>query len=120
MASIDSFVVAMDKLPPGPVTPLVFSLERRVSLPALLSDRTVRFDLNGSGLPQRYGWVRPDTAILVWDPDGTGRVTSGRQLFGSVTWWMFWNDAYQALAALDDDAVREWRDADFRCCGHTE
>jgi hypothetical protein len=103
MASIDSFVVAMDKLPPGPVTPLVFSLERRASLPELLSDRVVRFDLNGSGLPQRYGWVRPDTAILVWDPDGTGRVTSGRQLFGSVTWWMFWNDAYQALAALDDD-----------------
>jgi hypothetical protein len=100
---IKRFVATMDKLPPGPITPLVFSLDRHAGLSDLLSDRTVRFDLNGSGLPQRYGWVRPDTAILVWDPDGTGRVTSGRQLFGSVTWWMFWNDAYQALAALDDD-----------------
>jgi hypothetical protein len=103
IATIGTFVAAIDKLPPGPITPLVFSLDRHAGLSDLLSDRTVRFDLNGSGLPQRYGWVRPDTAILVWDPDGTGRVTSGRQLFGSVTWWMFWNDAYQALAALDDD-----------------
>jgi hypothetical protein len=25
------------------------------------------------------------------------------QLFGSVTWWMFWPDGWRALAALDDD-----------------
>jgi hypothetical protein len=30
-------------------------------------------------------------------------IESGRQLFGSVTWWMFWRDGYQAPAALDDD-----------------
>ncbi len=63
----------------------------------------MRFNLNGTNLPQRYTWVRPDTAILVWDPESRGRITSGRQLFGSVTWWMFWDDAYQVLPILDDD-----------------
>jgi hypothetical protein len=47
--------------------------------------------------------VKPGTAILVWDPKATGRIESGRQLFGSVTWWIFWRDGYAALDALDDD-----------------
>ena len=63
----------------------------------------VAFDLDGTGRKQHYGWVRPDTAILVWDGDKTSKVTSGRQLFGSVTWWLFFNNGYQALATLDDN-----------------
>jgi hypothetical protein len=63
----------------------------------------VKFDLDGTGRPQTYPWLRPDAAFLVWDPQHTGRITSGRQLFGNVTWWMFWNDGYQAMAALDDN-----------------
>jgi hypothetical protein len=47
--------------------------------------------------------VSPETAILCWDPAGTGKITSGKQLFGSVTWWMFWRDGYAAMAALDDN-----------------
>ena len=27
----------------------------------------------------------------------------GLQLFGSVTWWLFWEDGYAPLAALDDN-----------------
>ena len=96
-------IATMKSLPPGPVSPLVFSMERRADLAELLSTRVVRFNLSGSNLPQRYAWVQPDTAILVWDPRANGRITSGRQLFGSVTWWMFWDDAYQALHVLDDD-----------------
>ncbi len=52
---------------------------------------------------ERWRWVTPKAGILVWDAEGTGRITSGRQLFGSVTWWMFWRDGYEALRALDDD-----------------
>jgi hypothetical protein len=63
----------------------------------------VRFDLDGTGRLQHYSWLQPETALLVWDPERTGRITSGRQLFGNVTWWMFWQNGYQALAALDDN-----------------
>jgi hypothetical protein len=93
----------MDKLRPGPITPIVFSMRPAAHVSELLSNRAVSFDLNGSGLRQRYQWVRPETALLVWDPERCGRITSGRQLFGSVTWWMFWDDGYQALSMLDDD-----------------
>ena len=47
-------------------------------------------------------WLQPSTALLVWDPQGTGKITSGTQLFGSATWWMLFPDAYAALDALDD------------------
>lgn len=102
-ARITIFLDAMANLRPGLVTPVIFAMSDSTNLSELLSERVVRFDLNGSNLPQRYQWVRPDTAILVWDPDRTGRITSGRQLFGSVTWWMFWDDGYQPLSMLDDD-----------------
>jgi hypothetical protein len=67
------------------------------------SHRQVTFDLDGTGRGQAWPWVKPGTAILVWDPKGTGRIESGRQLFGSVTWWIFWRDGYSALDALDDN-----------------
>jgi hypothetical protein len=47
--------------------------------------------------------VNADAGFLVWDPENRQHIASCRQLFGSVTWWMFWRDGYQALAALDDD-----------------
>jgi hypothetical protein len=89
---------------PVPITPILVPLQDTALLSELLdSSHTVSFDLDGTGLPQRWPWVRPETGILVWDPGKTGKVTSGRQLFGSITWWMFWENGYQALDALDDD-----------------
>ena len=44
-----------------------------------------------------------DTALLVWDPARSGKIESGLQLFGSVTWWIFWHHGYQPLSLLDDD-----------------
>jgi hypothetical protein len=106
------------------ITPLIFSMEAARPLEDLLDpSRRVRFDLAGDGRPAVWPWLRPGTALLVWDPAGTGRITSGRQLFGSVTWWVFWGHGYEPLALLDDDgdgwvAGRElaglavWRDRD--------
>ena len=37
------------------------------------------------------------------DRAGKGEITSGLQLFGNVTFWLFWENGYAALAALDDD-----------------
>lgn len=84
---------------------------------------SVLFDADGSGVPKRWTWITADAGWLVYDPHHTGRITSGLQLFGSVTFWMFWQDGYQALAALDDDGdgllsgdeladLAIWQDAD--------
>jgi hypothetical protein len=62
----------------------------------------VSFDLDGFGA-RTWNWVTADAAWLVFDPRGTGRITSGLQLFGNVTFWLFWNSGYDALRALDDD-----------------
>jgi hypothetical protein len=97
---------AVSKLEEQPrmVTPIIFPFNPERSLDDLLAtDLTVRFDLAGDGNPEWWPWVKPDTGILVWDPKRTGRVESGLQLFGSVTWWMSWQNGYQPLAALDDD-----------------
>ena len=39
----------------------------------------------------------------MYDPRGTGDITSALQLFGNVTFWLFWENGYDALASLDDD-----------------
>lgn len=88
----------------GAITPIIFSLEKHCSLSDLLApDLRVPFDLDGDGDVEICPWVKPTTGILVWDPDGKGAITSGRQLFGSVSWWLFFADGYHALDALDDN-----------------
>jgi hypothetical protein len=101
---IEEEIAVLQKLPHGPITPIVLSLRSGATLDGLLAPETrVKFDLDGTGREQSYSWLQPDAAFLVWDPEHTGRITSGRQLFGTVTWWMFWENGYQALASLDDD-----------------
>lgn len=96
---------AMRKLPTGPITPLIFSLEKSNSLDDLLDPtKVVSFDLDGTGAPQNYAWVKPETAFLVWQPDQKLAIRSGRQLFGSATWWLMPQNAYDAMALLDDNA----------------
>jgi hypothetical protein len=89
---------------PRAVTPIIFPLDGPASLDELLAqNKIVRFDLAGDGQAGWWPWVKPGTGILVWDPKHSGRVDSGLQLFGSVTWWMSWRDGYQPLAVLDDN-----------------
>ncbi|PHQ82637.1 MAG: hypothetical protein COB69_01295, partial [Phycisphaera sp.] len=67
----------------GYITPIIFSLNKPASLESLLAPEiTVSFDLDGTGRDQAWPWVSPETAILVWDPEESGEITSGRQLFG--------------------------------------
>ena len=87
----------------GAITPIIFSETENLPLQDLLSPHRVSFDMDGDGLADDCAWVQPTTSILVWDPSHTGAVDSGRRLFGSVTWWIFWSDGYEALAALDDN-----------------
>jgi hypothetical protein len=68
----------------------------------LASNALRAFDLDGSGAAS-WEWVGPRSGILVWDPDGTGKITSGKQLFGNFTWGESFKDGYEALAKLDKD-----------------
>lgn len=86
------------------VTPIVFSTRDTQSVDELLAPNlTVKFDLDGDGVKSTWPWLRSDTWLLAWDPKETGEIEDGRQLFGSVTWWIYWDDGYQPLAALDND-----------------
>ena len=105
VAEVTAGIAKAKKLQLGrAVTPIVFSIARAEPLDALVDPSArVRFDLDGSGLPTEWEWVRPQTGILVWDPEGKGKIESGRQLFGNATWWLMFENGYRALDALDDD-----------------
>ena len=105
------------------VTPILVPLGARDAFADLVDPQAqVRFDFTGQGPAQRAGWLRPDAAWLVWDPNLKGRIRSGFQLFGSVTWVASWDNGFRALGALDDngdgelaglelDGLSLWQDA---------
>ena len=115
LAVAKATIRAFDGLPAqGAVTPIVFSLAEPRPLRALLApDARVAFDLDGTGRTQSWPWLRGDTGILVWDPGHTCQISSGRQLFGSVTSWLAFANGYQALDALDDDRDGEVRGSEL-------
>ena len=95
--------VSAMRLGPHMITPIVFSFNGAPLSSLLPRSKQVAFDLDGSGRDIRWDWVQPGTALLAWDPQHKGEITSGRQLFGSAAWWMFWKNGFAALAALDDN-----------------
>jgi hypothetical protein len=104
LSKVEKDLKRLGDLPVSMVTPIIFSFEKCSALPDLLAPGLrVRFNLDGDGDVELWPWVKPTTGILVWDPDGKGLISSGRQLFGSVSWWLFFADGYHALDALDDD-----------------
>jgi hypothetical protein len=89
---------------PRPVTPIVVPLRQGLRLADLVDpSASVPFDADGSGLSRRWSWVTKDAGWLVYDPSGQGRVTSALQMFGNVSFWLFWDNGYEALRALDDN-----------------
>ena len=97
------------------ITPIAVPLSDDLDV-ADLADLNARvpFDADGSGERGNWSWITRDAAWLVFDQKGDGQVTSGLQLFGSVTFWLFWNDGYEALATLDDDADGQLAGAELR------
>jgi hypothetical protein len=118
---IQRSIAALERKPRA-VTPIIFPLAGQTSLEGLLAkDRYASFDLDGSGEVSLWPWIKSTTGMLAWDPQEAGHIQSGLQLFGSVTWWMFWKNGYQPLATLDNDrdgwlageelkGVAVWRD----------
>ena len=122
IADIRKHVKALGEQPRA-ITPIAIPLEDGLAA-ADVEDRAraVTFDADGSGLQKRWTWIRPNAGWLVFDRYTEGRITSGLQFFGNVTFWLFWTNGYDALRSLDDSgdgalSGRElaglaiWRDA---------
>lgn len=123
IAALKEKIARLKRLP-RPITPIAVPLRDGLRAADLADpEARVRFDADGTALPRRWTWITPDAAWLVHDPKGTGRIDSALQLFGNVTFWMFWEDGYQALSVLDRDGdgwltgaeltgLALWHDAD--------
>ena len=100
---------------PRAMTPIAVPLDSGIPADGIL-DRSarVRFDADGSGIPREWTWIARGAAWLVHDPDARGHIPSALQLFGNVTFWLFWENGYQALGALDDDGSGEIEGAELR------
>jgi len=103
IATLTERAAKLKKLP-RPVTPIAIPLRDGLRA-ADLEDRaaSVAFDADGSGLKKKWSWVTKDAGWLVYDPQRKGDVTSALQMFGNVTFWLFWETGYDALSALDDN-----------------
>ena len=92
------------------ITPVLVTFQGCASLDELVTpDLAVPFDLDGDYVDELWPWLAPGTGWLVWDPKHRGEITSGRQLFGSASGWLFFEDGYRVLDALDDDRDGELR-----------
>jgi tetratricopeptide (TPR) repeat protein len=100
---------------PRPITPIAIPLDDRLDAGGLV-DRAarVRFDADGSGRRSEWTWITSRSGWLVYDATGSGRISSALQWFGTVTFWLFWQNGYEALAALDDDASGELTGRELR------
>ncbi len=106
---------AIDDKPARAITPLAIPLEDGVppdAIPAMTA--RVPFDADGSGHLRRWTWISPDAGWLVHDPLQRDEITSALQWFGNVTFWLFWNNGYHALSALDDDGNGELAAGELR------
>ena len=100
---------------PRAITPIAIPLADDVSPVDIHNPiARVRFDADGSRLDREWTWITPRAGWLVYDADGRGEITSALQLFGSVTFWLFWSNGYDAMRALDDDADGQLAGAELK------
>ncbi|NIL96373.1 MAG: hypothetical protein GTO62_04330 [Planctomycetales bacterium] len=97
------------------ITPVAVALDRDLQPDDFVDHAAaVRFDLDGSGIRRRWQWINRDTAWLVYDHQGTGQITSALQMFGSVTFWLFWSNGYDAMSSLDDNSDGKLNGSELR------
>jgi hypothetical protein len=95
------------------VTPIVVPM-RDVAFSQMIDEGSrVEFDFAGTGDRRAQGWLTPDAAWLVWDPEWRGDVRSGFDMIGQRTWSVFWSDGFEALRALDDNRDGELTDGEL-------
>jgi hypothetical protein len=117
LAEVRTDVAKLERLPVA-ITPIILSTRDHTSVLDLLDPNThVTFDLDGTGRNLEWPWLKPSTGLLVWDPQNKGEITSGRQLFGTATWWLLFPTGYAALDALDDSRDGSLSGAELRGIG---
>jgi hypothetical protein len=85
-------------------TPILIPMNANAEFDELVDEcASVEFDLDGSGFKRKWAWITPKAGWLVFDAERTGCVESALQMFGNVTFWIFWPNGYEALSALDDN-----------------
>ena len=102
-AEVKEAVAKLKKLRMGPITPIVFSLQSVDSIRDLVGTAVVSYDFDGDGCAEDWQWIKPTAGFLVW-MDGSQEAVSGVRLFGSHTFNMLWENGFEPLQALDDDA----------------
>jgi len=99
---------------PRAVTPIAIPLRDSLGAREILDPLArVTFDADGSS-PREWTWITPEAGWLVYDADGNGTIASALQLFGGVTFWLFWENGYQAMRALDDNVDGELSGAELQ------
>jgi tetratricopeptide (TPR) repeat protein len=113
LATLDERIKKIESVK-RPITPIAVPLAPDLSA-ADIEDRdaSVRFDADGSGQARQWTWIKPNSGWLVYDKHHTGKIDSALQLFGNVTFWMFWQHGYEPLAALDNNDDGELRGAEL-------
>jgi tetratricopeptide (TPR) repeat protein len=100
---------------PRAITPIAIPLVDDLPVRKLVDlDAAVLFDADGSGFRRQWTWIAPQAGWLVYDAPQKGQISSALQWFGNVTFWLFWNNGYEALAALDDDGDGELKNRELR------
>jgi hypothetical protein len=103
IATLEDRVAKLKKLPRA-VTPVVIPLREGLTARDMVNpEARVRFDADGLGFQDEWTWFTKDAGILVYDPHKRGKITSALQWFGTVTFWMFWDNGYEALKSLDSN-----------------
>lgn len=102
---------------PRPITPIAIPLHSTEIKRIVNLEAQVAFDADGSGQRRAWTWISADAGWLVYDAEGKGRIESALQWFGNVTFWVMWNNGYEALAALDDNGDGELTGAELRHLG---
>lgn len=95
------------------VTPIVVPLRDAPFSQMIDNGAAVAFDFAGTGDTRAQGWLTPDAAWLVWDPEWRGEVHSGFDMIGQRAWSVFWSDGFEALRALDDNRDGELTGAEL-------
>lgn len=102
------------QLPRG-ITPIIVPLIEDEPMDKLIdSEAKVAFDADGSGLDRHWSWITPKAGWLVYDRRDSGEITSALQMFGNVTFMLFWDSGYQALSSLDDNGDGELAGAELQ------
>lgn len=103
IATLNERISYVQRLP-RPVTPIAIPLKDNLTLQDIEDhNRAVNFDADGTGIAKDWTWISNQAAWLVSDPHQRRQVDSAIQLFGNTTWWLFWDNGYEPLAALDNN-----------------